>query len=130
MSTDNRGPPAHKGDQEWEDTLEDTFTDTAPIAKRWREVVRAAAAVQQPARPLIHTPLGPGTKVGRYELVVQLARGGMATVWSAWRARRDGSPEVIALKTLLPNLSQDQSFVHMFLDEARLLSQINHPNVV
>jgi serine/threonine-protein kinase len=63
-------------------------------------------------------------------VVTQIARGGMATVWVAWRARRDGTREVIALKTLLPNLCQDQSFVHMFLDEARLLSEIHHPNVV
>lgn len=121
--------PKSPGDEEeWEDTFEDTFTDTAPIAKRWREVVRAAS--EPPVRPAVHTPVGPGARVGRYEVVTQIARGGMATVWVAWRERRDGSREVIALKTLLPNLSQDQSFVHMFLDEARLLSEIHHPNVV
>ena len=37
---------------------------------------------------------------------------------------------MVALKTLLPNLSADLAFVHMFLDEAKLLSEIRHPNVV
>jgi serine/threonine-protein kinase len=116
---------SHPPDSDWG---EDTFTETSPIAKRWQRVVRQAS--EPPLVPEMPTPLEAGQKVGRYELVTQIAKGGMAAVWLASRTRRSGGREVVALKTLLPNLSTDLSFVHMFLDEARLLSEIRHPNVV
>lgn len=118
--------PSEPPDSEWG---EDTFTETSPIAKRWARVVQKAA---EPSTPTT-TPAAPlevGSMVGRYHLVTQIAKGGMASVWVAWRERRSGAREVVALKTLLPNLCSDQSFVHMFLDEAKLLTQIRHPNVV
>src|SRR5262245_9720786 len=107
---------------------EETFTETSPIAKRWQLVVRQTS--EPPLIPEMPAPLEAGQKVGKYTLVTQIAKGGMASVWVAWRKRRNGAREVIALKTLLPNLTTDLSFVHMFLDEARLLSEIRHPNVV
>jgi eukaryotic-like serine/threonine-protein kinase len=111
-----------------DDWGEDTFTETSPIANRWAKVVRQTS--EPPLVPAMPVPLEPGRRVGRYNLVTQIAKGGMATVWVAWRQRKSGDREVVALKTLLPNLSSDLSFVHMFLDEARLLSEIRHPNVV
>jgi serine/threonine protein kinase len=117
--------PSEPPDSDWGD---DTFTETSPIAKRWQRVVRQAS--EPPVAPEIPAPLETGGKVGKYNLVTQIAKGGMAAVWVAWRQRRSGAREVVALKTLLPNLSTDLSFVHMFLDEARLLSEIRHPNVV
>jgi serine/threonine-protein kinase len=119
-------PPAAAGHEP--DWAEDTFTETSPIASRWAKVVRQAS--EPPLVPAMPAPLEGGHFVGRYELVTQIAKGGMAAVWLASRARRSGEREVVALKTLLPNLSSDVSFVHMFLDEARLLSEIRHPNVV
>lgn len=110
------------------DWTDDTFTETSPIAKRWAKVVKQTS--EPPAAPQVPVPLEAGAHVGRYRIVTQIAKGGMATVWVAWRKRRSGAREVVALKTLLPNLSSDLSFVHMFLDEARLLSEIRHPNVV
>ena len=107
---------------------EDTFTETSPLAKRWARVVSQAS--EPPLIPAMPVPLEPGQHVGRYQLVTQIAKGGMAVVWLASRLRRSGEREVVALKTLLPNLSADLAFVHMFLDEAKLLSEIRHPNVV
>jgi len=117
--------PSEPPDSDWG---EDTFTETSPIAKRWQRGVRQAS--EPPVAPEMPAPLESGGKVGKYNLVTQIAKGGMAAVWVAWRQRRSGAREVVALKTLLPNLSTDLSFVHMFLDEARLLSEIRHPNVV
>lgn len=74
--------------------------------------------------------LEPGMRIGRYQLVTQIARGGMAMVWVAFRKRSDGRREVVALKVLMPHLVGEETFVRMFLDEARLLSKIKHPNVV
>lgn len=124
-----RTPPERPSDAPPEsDWGEDTFTETSPLAKRWARVVSQAS--EPPLVPAMPEPLENGRYVGRYELVTQIAKGGMAAVWLAARQRRSGEREVVALKTLLPNLSSDVSFVHMFLDEARLLSEIRHPNVV
>src|SRR6187549_648126 len=73
--------------------------------------------------------LAPGTVLGRYELLLPIARGGMATVWAARLKGSRGFQKTVAVKTMLPNLSDDPQFEQMFLDEARLASRILHPNV-
>lgn len=100
-----------------------------PLSYRWRRVVLASNS-QPPPPPSMLPALEPGMQVGRYQLVTQIARGGMATVWVAFRQRRDGRREVVALKVLMSHLASEETFVSMFLDEARLLSKIQHPNVV
>jgi serine/threonine protein kinase len=65
---------------------------------------------------------------GRYELLMPYAQGGMATVWVA-RMRKVGFERLFAVKTILPELAADPSFRTMFLDEARIASRIQHPNV-
>lgn len=75
-----------------------------------------------------HT-LAPGTQLGRYELLLPIAQGGMATVWAARQKGSRGFQKTVAIKTILPNLSDDPSFEQMFLDEAAIASRIHHPNV-
>ncbi|MBI5517207.1 MAG: serine/threonine protein kinase [Deltaproteobacteria bacterium] len=71
-----------------------------------------------------------GRYVGRYELVHEIATGGMATVFLG-RARGAANFErIVALKICHPHLRRDEDFANMFLDEARLAAQIHHPNVV
>jgi len=74
--------------------------------------------------------LTPGMELGRCELLVPIAQGGMATVWAARQKGSRGFQKTVAIKTMLPNLSDDAQFEQMFLDEARLASRIHHPNVV
>lgn len=66
---------------------------------------------------------------GRYEVLGRLAVGGMAEVLLARDVGQHETTRLIALKRILPHMSSDQSFVGMFLDEARLAMQINHPNI-
>jgi hypothetical protein len=66
----------------------------------------------------------------RYELLVRHAHGGMATVWVARVRGRYGFERIVAVKTILPHLADEERFRDMFLDEARLASRIRHPNVV
>jgi serine/threonine-protein kinase len=68
--------------------------------------------------------------VGRYELLVRLASGGMATVHLARARGVAGFERLFAVKLCHPHLLEDPSFVTMFLDEARLAALIRHPNVV
>jgi serine/threonine protein kinase len=70
-----------------------------------------------------------GPVLGRYELLMRIASGGMATVWAARLRGPRGFQKILALKTILPRLCDDAKYERMFLDEATLASQIRHPNV-
>ncbi|WP_437763712.1 serine/threonine-protein kinase [Sorangium sp. So ce281] len=68
--------------------------------------------------------------MGRYELLLPIAAGGMAMVWAARLKGTRGFQKIVAVKTMLPTLSEDDQFERMFLSEASLASQIRHPNAV
>ncbi len=68
-------------------------------------------------------------KFGRYELVAELAAGGMASVYLARLVGEEGVARVVAVKRIHPHLARDKAFAEMFLDEARIASRIDHPNV-
>jgi serine/threonine protein kinase len=65
---------------------------------------------------------------GRYLLLERLAIGGMAEVWLAEVRGQPGRR--YAVKRLLPTLADDPAFVTMFLDEARIGAQLDHPGIV
>ncbi|MBK8218719.1 MAG: serine/threonine protein kinase [Myxococcales bacterium] len=69
-------------------------------------------------------------RIGRYALHGILAAGGMATVHLARLIGEAGFSRTVAVKRLHPNFAQEQEFVAMLLDEARLVARIRHPNVV
>jgi serine/threonine protein kinase len=79
---------------------------------------------------LTEDELKPGLVLGRYELLAPVAKGGMAQVWAARMQGRRGFRKTVAIKTMLPNLSEDPQFEQMFLDEATLASRVRHPNAV
>ncbi len=68
--------------------------------------------------------------VGRYSLHDEIASGGMATVLFARQRGEQGFSRVVAVKMLHAQYAKEESFRAMFLDEARLVSRIRHPNVV
>jgi len=67
--------------------------------------------------------------LGRYRLCFELAAGGMATVYLARVAGPGGFDKLVALKRIHPHLANEEEFVEMFLDEARIAARLNHPNV-
>ena len=69
-------------------------------------------------------------RLDRFELIAELAAGGMATVYLARLSGAGGFQRFVAIKRLHPHLANDQEFVQMFLDEARLAARLHHPNVV
>lgn len=79
---------------------------------------------------LTEDELKPGLVLGRYELLVPVAKGGMAQVWAARLSGTRGFQKTVAIKTMLPNLTEDPQFEGMFLDEAALASRVRHPNAV
>ena len=74
--------------------------------------------------------IGAGHVLGRYELLLPIASGGMAMVWAARLTGTRGFQKIVAVKTMLPKLCEDDQFEQMFLAEASLSSQIRHPHVV
>jgi eukaryotic-like serine/threonine-protein kinase len=58
-----------------------------------------------------------------------LAQGGMATVWLARLQGKHGFEKLVAVKTILPSFAAEAQFQQMFLDEARIASLVDHPNV-
>lgn len=66
-------------------------------------------------------------RFGSYVIYEQLGKGGMATVHRAELTQRDGTKKQIALKRLMPTFQKE--IVASFLDEARLLRSLHHPNI-
>jgi serine/threonine-protein kinase len=69
-------------------------------------------------------------RVGRYALHDEIASGGMATVRYARLSGEGSFSRVVAVKVLHAQYAKEEAFRAMFLDEARLVSRIRHPNVV
>jgi len=66
----------------------------------------------------------------RYRVIKRLASGGMAEVFVAESAGIEGFRKQVAIKRVLPQLSKNEQFINMFLDEARLCGRLAHSNVV
>lgn len=70
-----------------------------------------------------------GYRLDRYELLCPIAAGGMASVWLARLRGKRGFEKLFAVKTIRNELHADPRYQEMFLDEARIASGIEHPNV-
>ena len=81
-----------------------------------------------PASPSTETP-GDET-YGPYRLLEKIAVGGMAELFRAKRAGVEGFEKVVAVKRILPHLSDNKEFVVMFIDEAKMVAGLTHPNIV
>jgi serine/threonine-protein kinase len=64
---------------------------------------------------------------GRYQLISQIAQGGMASIYSAIDTRLDRK---VAVKIMHPHLAQDEAFVNRFIREAKAAAALSHPNAV
>ena len=67
---------------------------------------------------------------GAYTLLDRVALGGMAEVWKARMKGVEGFQKTVAIKKILPHLTDSVDFVTMFIDEAKLAAQLNHPNII
>ena len=68
-----------------------------------------------------------GRKLGNYEIIDEIGRGGMAVVYRAYQRSLNRH---VAIKVLAPQLSVDQQFVERFQREARAAAGLRHPHVV
>lgn len=71
-----------------------------------------------------------GTVYGEYRLLDRIAIGGMAEVFRAKRKGVEGFEKIVAVKRILPHLSHNKGFVEMFINEAKMVAGLSHPNIV
>ncbi len=69
-------------------------------------------------------------RFGKYILLDRLSSGGMAEVYRAKLTGEASFQRLVAIKVMLPQLVEDEQFITMFIDEAKLAAQLSHPNIV
>ncbi|MEW5852742.1 MAG: serine/threonine-protein kinase [Myxococcota bacterium] len=69
-------------------------------------------------------------RFGRYILLERIAAGGMAEVFRAASIGTAGFSKPLAIKRILPHLAEQQSFITMMVDEAKIAATLNHPNIL
>ncbi|MBW1876760.1 MAG: serine/threonine protein kinase [Deltaproteobacteria bacterium] len=67
---------------------------------------------------------------GKYYLVDKISTGGMAEVFKAKTYSHGGFENLLVIKRILPHLGEDQEFVDMFIDEAKVSVALQHANIV
>jgi serine/threonine-protein kinase len=77
----------------------------------------------------VATAAGLPARLGKYEILTQLASGGMARIYVARTTGIGAFERHVVLKVISPERAQDFTSVQMFLDEARLAASLNHQNV-
>ena len=66
---------------------------------------------------------------GKYLLLDRLAVGGMAEVYTAKSFGIEGFEKIIAIKRILPTMAEDEDFIAMFIDEAKIAGHLTHANI-
>jgi TonB family protein len=132
-------------------------SDTTPARRASREIdlnqldalakprPRESAPASRPGAPAAKAPDGFATQkvpvtpsflqpqsneFGQYTLLERIAIGGMAEVWKARMKGVEGFQKTVAIKKILPHLTDSSDFVTMFIDEAKLAAQLNHNNII
>ncbi len=67
---------------------------------------------------------------GKLQLIKKLATGGMAQIYLARQVGGGGVERLCVVKRILPHLAENDDFVQMFLNEAKIAARLNHPNIV
>ena len=69
------------------------------------------------------------TPFGKYYLLERINVGGMAEVFKAKTLGVEGFEKIVAIKRILPSVAEDEEFIKMFVDEAKITSQLSHANL-
>ncbi len=112
--------------------------EKTPISRTSSQPSAAMFAPPPPKPPLVLEP-EPSRGVmdaasleefGNYYLLEKIAVGGMAELFKARQRGVHNFEKIVAIKRILPHLSDNDEFVRMFIDEAKLAAQLTHPNIV
>jgi len=73
---------------------------------------------------------GKQDELGDYDILGLIARGGMAEIYKAKRKGVKGFEKIIAIKKILSGYGEDDRYIEMFVDEAKIAAELTHPNIV
>jgi serine/threonine protein kinase len=110
---------------EWKDRLRRQF--------QVHQLVRDSLGGDEAALdlPLSGVPLppepGPHARLGQYELLEEIARGGCGVVHKAWQ---HGLDRVVAVKVLLPEYARRRRARQRFCHEAKVMASLRHPHIM
>src|SRR5262245_25651177 len=99
------------------------------MAGRTGNVVRSGGVGGVRGRMSSYGEICAGRTLGHYELLLPAAQGGTASVWAA-KMKGSGLEKIVAVKAILEEFDDSIEAESMFLDEAKLIARIRHPNVV
>jgi len=100
----------------------------APVVKP--AVTPEPAPAKQPTRPAGGIDSTPPGEVGDYQILGMIARGGMAEIYKAKKKGVKGFEKIIAIKRILSGYGEDDKFIEMLVDEAKIAAELSHPNIV
>jgi TonB family protein len=131
------GPARFSTDSEIDKMISDTLSGIKLSARSKPAAAPAPApepaapvpAARPPEPPPSVSTLGPD-QFGQYEILERIASGGMAELYKARRSGVEGFQKIVAIKKILPHLADNEEFITMFADEAKLAAQLNHPSIV
>jgi WD40 repeat protein/tRNA A-37 threonylcarbamoyl transferase component Bud32 len=100
-----------------------------PLREYFSDYARFVQLARTPTVPTAPTfpSVPPGTRFGDYEVLAELGRGGMGVVY---KARQQSLQRLVALKMILTGQLASPEQVERFHREARLVAQLDHPNIV
>ena len=107
--------------------------DLAGLAEEAMAGPAPGAPAEPPVAPKAEAVVSPrpgDDTYGPYRLLERVAVGGMAEVFRAKRSGVEGFEKVVAVKRILSHLSDNKEFVDMFIDEAKMVAGLTHPNIV
>jgi serine/threonine protein kinase/DNA-binding response OmpR family regulator len=76
------------------------------------------------------TPADNPNELGDYVLLGLIARGGMAEIYKAKRKGVKGFEKIIAIKKILSGYGEDDKYIEMLVDEAKIAAELSHPNII
>jgi serine/threonine protein kinase len=94
------------------------------------ELPQSAAEVPQSAVSQIASESSSSSNTSKYQMLMELGRGGTAVVYAALARGLGGFSKLVVLKMTRQELGEHPEAIRMFLNEARLSARMNHPNVV
>jgi serine/threonine protein kinase len=121
-----RGPDSAPASVVANDRAPDVPTGSAPPSS----TSVMPANQQRPTLPPASQRVSGGPKLGRYEVLSRLGRGGMGTVYLARITGDGGFRRLFAIKVLRSHLSRSDEATQMLFKEARIASRVDHPNIV
>jgi len=114
-------------------SLDDLVKSRPSVTREKREATPPPIdprATQKVVLPTAVRPSSGPIEFGQYTLLERIALGGMAEVWKARMKGVEGFQKTVAIKKILPHLTDSTDFVTMFIDEAKLAAQLNHNNII